>query len=75
MMQWTQVDSGAMYQIGYDSETSELGIEFRPTRNIYIYSDVPLEEYAAFIAAESKGTYLNKVFKLRDYRHKILGNE
>jgi hypothetical protein len=35
---------------------------------VYRYFDVPEEEYVAFMAAESKGTYLNQVFKPQGYR-------
>jgi len=33
---------------------------------------VPPEEHAAFMAAESKGTYLNEVFKPKGYRYDIV---
>ncbi len=36
---------------------------------MYLYFDVPLEECTAFMAAETKGTYLNQVFKPRGYRY------
>jgi KTSC domain len=39
---------------------------------VYRYFDVPTEEYAAFMAAESKGTYLNQVFKPRGYRYLVV---
>jgi len=32
---------------------------------VYRYFDVPAEEYAAFLTADSKGTYLNQQFKPR----------
>jgi hypothetical protein len=33
------------------------------------YFDVPAEEHTAFLAADSKGTYLNLQFKPRQYRY------
>ncbi len=36
----------------------ELEIKFRASGDVYRYFDVPGEEYAAVMAAESKGTYL-----------------
>jgi hypothetical protein len=50
----------------------ELEIEFRASGDVYRYFDVPGEEYAAFMAAESKGTYLNQVFKPREYRYLVV---
>ncbi len=36
------------------------------------YFDMSGEEHAEFLAAESKGTYLNHVFKLRDHRYLVV---
>jgi hypothetical protein len=36
---------------------------------VYQYFDVPAAEYTAFLAADSKGTYLNRQFKTRQYRY------
>jgi hypothetical protein len=58
--------------MGYDVESRELEIEFADTGDIYLYFDVPAEEYQAFMAEDSKGTYLNKVFKTREYRYRII---
>jgi len=66
------VDSEAITSMGYDPERHELEIEFRDTGAIYLYFEVPAEEYQAFMAEDSKGTYLNKVFKAREYRCKII---
>ena len=45
---------------------------FRASGDVYLYFDVPGEEYRAFMAAASKGTYLNQVFKPRGYRHIVV---
>jgi hypothetical protein len=47
-------------------------MKFRASGDVYRYFDVPGEEYAAFMAAESKGTYLNQVFKPREYRYVVV---
>lgn len=47
-----------------------LEIEYRQTREIYAYFDVPLDEYTAFRNAESKGLYLNTIFKQRGYLYR-----
>ena len=66
------VDSSSIASIGYEAVTRELEIEFRESGDVYRYFDVPGEEYAAFIAAGSKGTYLNQVFKPREYRYFVV---
>ena len=52
----------------YDLETQVLTIVYRGNRERYRYFGVPVEEWSAFQAAASKGTYLNTVFKERGYR-------
>jgi len=66
------VDSSSIASIGYKTATRELDIEFRESGDVYRYFDVPGKEYAAFMAAESKGTYLNQVFKPREYRYVVV---
>jgi KTSC domain len=73
-MQREPADSSVIASIGYDSENRELDIEYRARGDIYRYFEVPLEEYQALAAAESKGEYLNKVFKPRGYRYAIIRN-
>ena len=53
----------------YDRESRILNIVYRGSRGTYRYFDVPEDEYAAFCAAPSKGTYLNTIFKANDYRY------
>lgn len=66
------VPSTSIASIGYVPEVRELEIEFRASGDVYRYFDVPCEEYAAFMAAESKGTYLNLVLKPRGYRYVVI---
>ena len=73
-MQWVPVVSTVISQIGYDSTTRELGIEFRESGKVFLYFDVPPEEHEAFMAAASKGIYLNTVFKQQGYRYVIVRN-
>lgn len=63
------VDSTTIASIGYEPRRRELEIEFREDGVVYRYFDVPAEEYDAFLAAESKGAYLNQVFKAKHYRY------
>jgi hypothetical protein len=66
------VRSTSIASIGYLPAKRELEIKFRESGDVYRYFDVPGEEYAAFMAAESKGTYLNEVFKPREYRYFVI---
>ncbi|HXC96790.1 MAG TPA: KTSC domain-containing protein [Edaphobacter sp.] len=58
----------------YNEKTQILTIVYRGKRGVYRYFDVPSEEYAAFCAAPSKGTYLNEIFKTREYRYERVHN-
>jgi len=66
------VDSTGIVSIGYQPRQAILEIEFRPSGDIYRYFGVSAAEYAEFLAAESKGTYLNTVFKSKGHRYKIV---
>lgn len=68
-MKWVEVDSTSFAAIGYDGRRHELGIEFRQSGAVYLYFKVPPEEHHAFMAAESKGQYLNRVFKPKGYNY------
>ncbi|MFY9910889.1 MAG: KTSC domain-containing protein [Candidatus Sulfotelmatobacter sp.] len=68
-MQRVSVDSSSIASIGYAPEQQVLELEFRQSGEVYQYFDVPAEEHAAFLAADSKGTYLNLQFKPRQYRY------
>lgn len=65
------VDSTAIRSIGYDAGKCELEVEFRNTGSVYRYFDVSPGEYAEFVASESKGTYLNQVFKSK-HRYRVI---
>ncbi len=54
--------------MSYNAETKVLTIVYRGKRGVYRYFDVPPEEYIAFRAAPSKGSYLNEIFKTKEYR-------
>jgi len=62
------IESSVVASMGYEAKQQILEIEFR-NGDIYTYFEVPEEEYLAFHSAESKGTYLNSVFKSRGYRY------
>ena len=72
LMKRLPVDSSCIASIGYEPPECELDIEFRAGREVYRYFEVPPEEHAAFMAAESKGRYLNEVFKPKGHRYDIV---
>jgi hypothetical protein len=72
MMRRIPVRSTSIASIGYSSAKRELEIEFLESGDVYRYFGVPREEYAAFVAADSKGTHLNQVFKPREYRYVVV---
>ena len=53
----------------YNDQARILTIFYRGKRGVYRYFDVPPEEFVAFRTAPSKGTYLNEIFKTRQYRY------
>ena len=72
-MKRVAVDSTSIASIGYEPRRRELEVEFRQSGGVYRYFDVPSEEYAEFMAAGSKGAYLNQVFKPKGHRFVIVG--
>ncbi len=66
-MNWTPVESKAMSRVGYDAAAYVLGIEAHPNKDgvstQYFYIDVPPEEHAKMMAAESVGKYWISVIK------------
>jgi len=71
-MRRTPVDSKSIASIGYDPGRRELEIEFRDSGDVYRYFGVSAGENANFMAAESKGTYLNLVFKAQGHHFFIV---
>jgi hypothetical protein len=71
-MKRAPVDSTTIASIGYMPQSRELELEFRNNRKLYLYFDVSAQEHAEFMAAESKGFYLNHVFKPKGHRFVIL---
>jgi hypothetical protein len=65
------VDSSTIASIGYMPQRCTLEVEFRDSGDVYLYFDVPAQEHAEFMAAESKGFYLNHIFKPKGHRFVI----
>ena len=70
-MDRTLVVSTTLISIGYDHIERVLELEYA-NGDIYQYFDVPREIYADFMLAESKGIYLNTIFKPYGFDYRIL---
>lgn len=58
------VESGQVKAVGYDAATQTLAVQFRHGKQaIYHYPDVSPETHAAFVGAESLGSYFRDNLK------------
>jgi KTSC domain-containing protein len=71
-MRRKSVDSETITSIGYQRRRHELDIEFRESGEVYRYFDVSPEEHAQFMSADSKGGYLNRVFKAEKHPYIVV---
>lgn len=58
--QLTPVESSQIESIGYDVARGILFIKFIQTQTTYVYLEVPSDVYDRFLAAESKGRFMNQ---------------
>lgn len=56
------VDSSNVEAVGYDETEMQLHVQFL-SGSLYVYFDVPKEVFDDFMAAPSKGSFLNRVIK------------
>lgn len=66
----TPVESSNLAQVGYDTASSTLYVEFKHG-GLYRYFNVSLDQYTALLAAESCGKYLNAEIKPRHGFEKV----
>lgn len=71
-MKRTPVHSTSIASIGYDPADHTMEIEYRQSGDVYLYFGVSATERTEFMAAESKGTYLNYIFKLKGHDYVVL---
>ena len=60
-MHRTKVTSSNVESVGFDREAGVLEVAYRSGK-IYQYTDVKPDEYAALLAADSKGRYIQRHF-------------
>jgi hypothetical protein len=72
-MERAQVESSQIASVGYDPDAKILEIEFK-TGKVYQYFEVPADEYAGLILAESIGRQFNKSIK-GSYRYQLVEPE
>lgn len=61
-MERKPVSSGNLAAVGYDEAAKVLEVEFK-NGSVYQYTGFQADDYAAFMAADSKGSYLNQNIK------------
>ena len=66
------VDSETIASIGYEPHRCELDVEFRESGDVYRYFQVSAEEHREFMISESKGGYLNRVFKAKEHPYRLV---
>jgi hypothetical protein len=59
--------SSVIAAMTYDAERRTLSMTYRGHRGTYRYHNVAPEEYEEFLAAPSKGKFLNHTFKGRQH--------
>lgn len=64
-----QIESSSVDAIGYDPGSGKLYVRFVGSGRAYVYYGVPASVYDAFMAADSKGRFVNAHVKGRyEYR-------
>lgn len=58
-------DSSAISYARYDAAHRRLYLTFRDSGEMYVYIDVPPQEYDALLATDSKGGFVNERIKPR----------
>lgn len=63
MPEMHMVDSSNIESIGYDADARELHVRFLQSGETYVYYNVDEWVFTEFMAADSKGQYLNESIK------------
>ena len=68
MIVWTPYNSSCLNLIGWELTTLTLGVAF-DFRGTYIYLEVPVSVYTAFISASSKGKFFDASIRNAGYSY------
>lgn len=66
------MDSETIAWIAYEPHRCELDLEFYGSGDVYRYFQGSAQEHREFMAAESKGNYLNRVFKAKGHPYEVV---
>lgn len=73
MPYFTEAESSAVSYVRYDRKHQRLYVTFRDSGEMYVYVEVPPDQYEALLRAESKGRFMNDKIKDR-YKFQRLKN-
>jgi hypothetical protein len=62
MIEMISVASSNLESIGYDAGSCELYVRYK-TGETYLYQNVPQQVFDELMAADSKGSYMNRIIK------------
>lgn len=60
MINWVQVNSSAIRQIGYDSSSSRMYVDFEDSDPYYTFCGVPEQVFQEFMNSSSVGRYYHQ---------------
>lgn len=64
-LKWVNVISSNLEKVAYEEKDRILYVAFKKNKNIYFYSDVPVQVYNEFLMARSKGKFFYNFIKFR----------
>ncbi|MDN3523082.1 KTSC domain-containing protein [Halomonas ramblicola] len=65
MVEWVSVRSRAITEVGYDTETSKMFIDFEDSHPVYTFCGVPEAVFREFVNSGSVGRYYHQYIKDR----------
>lgn len=68
MTEWIHVNSTAIRRVGYNTESTQMFIDFEDSNPVYTFYSVPEHIFRSFVTARSVGQYYHQHIKDR-YRN------
>jgi hypothetical protein len=65
MLRLHPVDSSSVEMVGYDDDSRSLFVRFRGSGGVYLYEGVEQATVDELLAADSAGSYVNRIIKPR----------